>query len=42
LGKNGTGFLVEFFNFKINTEIPDSLVIFNENDYTNADIIDMR
>ncbi|HXK82599.1 MAG TPA: outer membrane lipoprotein carrier protein LolA [Bacteroidales bacterium] len=42
LGKDGTGFLVEFLSFKINTEIPDSLVIFNENDYPNADIIDMR
>lgn len=41
-GKDGMSFLIEFLSFNINPEIPDSLVIFNENDYPNADIIDMR
>jgi outer membrane lipoprotein carrier protein len=42
LGKDGMGFLIEFLSFNINPEIPDNLVTFNEKDYPEADIIDMR
>jgi outer membrane lipoprotein-sorting protein len=41
-GKDGSHYTIELFNYKLNKPVSDSKFTFNESDYKNVEIIDMR
>lgn len=41
-GKDGSHYTISLYDYKINKTVPDSQFTFNEKDYKNVEVIDMR
>ncbi|MFP4023171.1 MAG: LolA family protein [Thiohalospira sp.] len=41
-GKDGSHYIIKFFNYKTNIDLDSTYFIFNKSDYPNVEIIDMR
>lgn len=41
-GKDGSHYIINFYNYKTNIDLEDSYFTFNESDYPDIEIIDMR
>ena len=41
-GKDGSHYTISLYDYKLNKMVPDTQFTFNENDYKNVEVIDMR